>query len=107
MKARVVSMPSWELFAAQDEAYRESVLPKRIKARVTVEAGSPLGWHRWAGDEGVVIGLERFGASAPGEDVMQHLGFTSEHVTSAALRVLGRSAEADQEYSADAALVHA
>ena len=101
VKARVVSMPSWELFAAQDEAYREGVLPKRIKARVTVEAASPLGWHRWAGDEGVVIGLERFGASAPGEVVLQHLGFTPEHVTSATLRVLGRTAEAD------ATLVHA
>jgi len=97
VKARVVSMPSWELFAAQDEAYREGVLPKRIKARVTVEAGSPLGWHRWAGDEGAVIGLERFGASAPGEQVLQRLGFTPEHVTSAALRVLGRAAEAEQE----------
>jgi transketolase len=107
VKARVVSMPSWELFAAQDESYRENVFPKRIKARVTVEAGSPLGWHRWAGDEGAVIGIERFGASAPGEEVFQHLGFTAEHVTSAALRVLGRSAEADQEYSPEASLVHA
>jgi transketolase len=70
-------------------------LPKRIKARVTVEAGSPLGWHRWAGDEGAVIGLERFGASAPGEEVMRHLGFTPEHVVSEALRVTGRRAEAD------------
>jgi transketolase len=102
VKARVVSMPSWELFAAQEESYREGVLPKRIKARVTVEAGSPLGWHRWAGDEGAVIGVERFGASAPGEEVFQHLGFTPEHVVSAALRVLGRSAEAN-----DASLVHA
>lgn len=102
VKARVVSMPSWELFAAQEESYREGVLPKRIKARVTVEAGSPLGWHRWAGDEGAVIGVERFGASAPGEEVLQHLGFTPEHVVSAALRVLGRSAEAN-----DASLVHA
>lgn len=102
VKARVVSMPSWELFAAQEESYREGVLPKRIKARVTVEAGSPLGWHRWAGDEGAVIGVERFGASAPGEEVLQHLGFTPEHVVSAALRVLGRNAEAN-----DASLVHA
>lgn len=101
VKARVVSMPSWELFAAQDESYRDRVLPKQIKARVTIEAGSPLGWHRWAGDEGVVIGIERFGASAPGEEVFQHLGFTPEHVVSAALRVLGRTAEAD------ANLVHA
>jgi transketolase len=102
VKARVVSMPSWELFAAQDESYRESVLPKRIKARVAVEAGSPLGWHRWTGDEGAIVGLERFGASAPGEEVLQHLGFTPEHVASAALRVLGRTAEAD-----DVNLVHA
>jgi len=101
VKARVVSMPSWDLFAAQNESYREGVLPKRIKARVTVEAGSPLGWHRWAGDEGAVIGVERFGASAPGEEVLRHLGFTPEHVASAALRVLGRTAEAD------ANLVHA
>jgi transketolase len=95
VKARVVSMPSWELFAEQPDSYRESVLPKQIKARVTIEAASPLGWHRWAGDEGVVIGVERFGASAPGEEVMQHLGITAEHVTSAALRLLGRTAEAD------------
>jgi transketolase len=104
VKARVVSMPSWELFAAQDDAYRDGVLPKQIKARVTVEAGSPLGWQRWAGDDGVVIGVERFGASAPGEEVLKHLGFTPEHVTSAALRVLGRSAEADNEYTADHSL---
>jgi transketolase len=107
VKARVVSMPSWELFAAQDDAYRESVLPKRIKARVTVEAGSPLGWQRWAGDEGAIIGLERFGASAPGDVVLQNLGFTAEHVTSAALRVLGRTADADREYSPDGNLVSA
>ena len=107
VKARVVSMPSWELFLAQDESYRESVLPKRIKARVTIEAASPLGWHRWAGDEGIVIGLERFGASAPGEEVLKHLGFTPEHVTSAALRTLGRTSEADREYTAEVNLVHA
>jgi transketolase len=88
VKARVVSMPSWDLFAAQDEAYRESVLPKQIKKRVAVEAASPLGWHRWTGDEGAIIGLERFGASAPGEDIFQHLGFTVENVVATALRVL-------------------
>ena len=107
MKARVVSMPSWELFAAQDESYREGVLPKRIKARVAVEAGSPLGWHRWAGDEGAIIGVERFGASAPGEQVLQHFGFTPEHVAAAALRILGRTADAEKEYVPDATLVHA
>jgi transketolase len=88
VKARVVSMPSWELFAAQDESYRESVLPKQIKKRVAVEAASPLGWHRWTGDAGAIIGVERFGASAPGEEVMQHLGFTVENVVATALRVL-------------------
>jgi transketolase len=95
VKSRVVSMPSWELFSAQDDAYRESVLPKRIKARVAVEAASSLGWHRWTGDGGAIIGLDRFGASAPGEVVLKNLGFTPEHVVSAALRVLGRNAEAD------------
>lgn len=107
VKARVVSMPSWDLFDAQDESYRESVLPKSIKKRVTVEAGSPIGWHRWAGDEGVVIGVEHFGASAPGPDVFAHLGITAEHVTAAALRTLGRNAEADREYSTDATPVPA
>ncbi|MBV9768331.1 MAG: transketolase [Bryobacterales bacterium] len=107
VKARVVSMPSWELFTAQNESYRESVFPTKLKARVTVEAASPLGWHRWAGDEGVVIGLERFGASAPGEEVLKHLGFTAEHVVSAALRTLGRDAEADREYTENANLIHA
>lgn len=107
VKARVVSMPTWELFEKQDDAYRESVLPKRIKARVAVEAASPLGWHRWVGDEGVVIGVTQFGASAPGDQVMKHYGFTPEHVTSAALRVLGRKADADREYVPDGNLVHA
>jgi transketolase len=90
VKARVVSMPSWDLFAAQDEAYRESVLPKQIRKRVAVEAASPLGWHRWTGDEGAIIGLERFGASAPGEEVLEHLGFTVANVVATALRVLNR-----------------
>ena len=107
VKARVVSMPSWNLFTSQPESYQESVLPRRIAKRVTIEAASTMGWHRWAGDEGVVIGLERFGASAPGPEVLEHLGFTAEHVTAAALRVLGRSVEADREYSAETALAPA
>jgi transketolase len=98
VKARVVSMPSWNLFEAQDAAYRESVLPKAIRKRVTVEAGSTLGWQKWAGDEGTVIGLDRYGASAPGGEILRNLGFTAEHVTAAALRLLGRSQEADREY---------
>ncbi len=107
VKARVVSMPSWNLFTSQPESYQESVLPRKTTKRVTIEAASTMGWHRWAGDEGVVIGLERFGASAPGHEVLEHLGFTAEHVTAAALRVLGRSVEADREYSAETALAPA
>ncbi len=100
LQARVVSMPSWSLFEGQEESYRNSVLPPSIKKRVTIEAASPIGWHRWAGDEGVVIGVERFGASAPGQDVFDHLGFTADHVAAAALRVLGRNTEADKLYDA-------
>ena len=107
VNARVVSMPSWSLFEAQDATYRESVLPRGIKKRVTVEAASPIGWHRWAGDEGVVIGLERFGASAPGQEVLHHLGFTADHVASAALRLLGKNIEADREYASKATSVTA
>jgi transketolase len=107
VKARVVSMPSWELFEAQDQAYRESVLPKAIKKRVAVEAASPFGWRRWVGDEGSIIGVERFGASAPGDEILKHYGFTPEHVTAEALRLLGRDREADQEYRPETTLVHA
>jgi transketolase len=76
------------------------VLPRAIKKRVTIEAASPIGWRRWAGDEGVVIGLERFGPSAPGQEVFEHLGFTADQVAAAALRVLGRNTEADKQYHA-------
>jgi transketolase len=107
VKARVVSMPSWNLFEAQESAYRESVLPRGIKKRVTVEAGSPIGWHRWAGDEGSVIGVERFGVSAPGQEVLAHLGFTEDHVAAAALRLLGKSEEADLEHRSEKTLVRA
>jgi transketolase len=96
VKARVVSMPSWELFTAQDAAYREQVLPKAIRKRVCVEAESPFGWHRWAGDEGAIIAINRYGLSAPGGEVMKHFGFTAEHVASTALRVLGKLREAEE-----------
>jgi transketolase len=105
VKARVVSMPSWNLFEAQEDSYRESVLPRGIKKRVTVEAGSSIGWRNWAGDEGAVIGVERFGASAPGQEVLAHLGFTADHVADAALRLLGKNNEADVEYRSEATLV--
>lgn len=102
VRARVVSMPSWDLFEAQDESYRERVLPAEIKKRVTVEAGCSLGWHRWAG-EGTIIAIDHFGASAPGDEVLKNFGFTAEHVTAAALRLMGRNEEADKEYGGETA----
>ncbi|MCE9574364.1 MAG: transketolase [Deltaproteobacteria bacterium] len=80
---RVVSMPCWELFAEQDAAYRESVLPAAITARVAVEAGVTFGWREWVGTRGVAIGIDRFGASAPGEEVLEKLGVSAEAVTAA------------------------
>jgi transketolase len=94
VKARVVSMPSWELFGAQPAEYQEQVLPKAIRKRVCVEAQSPFGWERWAGDEGVIIALNHYGLSAPGGEVLKHFGFTPERVTSAALRAVGKASEA-------------
>ncbi len=102
VKARVVSMPSWYLFEKQDDAYRESVLPKKLKKRVTVEAGASFGWERWAGDEGTIIAVDHYGASAPGDQIMKNFGFTAEHVTAAALRLVGKSAEAEKEYDGEA-----
>jgi transketolase len=85
---RVVSMPVWALFEAQDAAYRSAVLPPRVKARVSVEAGVTLGWERYIGLEGVAVGLDRFGASAPSETVYEKLGVDAAHVVDAALRLL-------------------
>jgi transketolase len=82
--SRVVSMPSWDLFQSQPQSYRDTVLPPGVKARVSIEAGSTLGWERYVGLDGAIIGLDRFGGSAPGEIVMRELGFTSEHVVKAA-----------------------
>jgi transketolase len=96
VKARVVSMPSWELFSAQSAAYRESVLPAKIRKRVSIEAGASLGWHRWVGDEGTIIAVDRYGASAPGDEIFQHYGLTADNVAAAALRLSGRADEADQ-----------
>ena len=89
VRVRVVSMPCWELFAAQDAAYRESVLPAAITARVAVEAGSTFGWREHVGARGAVVGLDRFGASAPGEVLMEKLGITTEAVIAAVRRVIG------------------
>jgi transketolase len=87
--ARVVSMPSWELFEAQPPDYREQLLGSNLP-RLAVEAGVTMGWHRWLGERGDVIGIDRFGASAPGGVVAEKMGFTVEHVLRRALRLLGR-----------------
>lgn len=83
VKARVVSMPSWELFEAQDEAYQDAVLPPEVDARVSIEAGVTLGWERYVGSYGVTIGVDMFGASAPYEKIYQEYGLTAEAILEA------------------------
>jgi transketolase len=86
----VVSMPCLDRFAAQDQAYRDSVLPPAVRARVAVEAASPLGWHRWVGDGGEIVAMQGFGASAPAKVLYEHFGFTGERVATVAREVLAR-----------------
>ncbi len=95
--ARVVSMPSWEIFDAQDEEYRNSVLPSEIEVRVSVEAGVTMGWQKYVGFRGASVGIERFGASAPGETVLEELGITPENVANTALGLLGRAEQQVEE----------
>ena len=83
INARVVSMPSWELFMEQEESYRNKVLPPKIKKRLAVEAAASLGWRRWVGDEGKIIGIDTFGASAPEKELFKHYGITVEHIIKA------------------------
>jgi transketolase len=90
VRVRLVSMPCVDRFAAQDKAYRDQVLPPAIRARVAVEAASPLGWHRWVGDDGDVVAMEGFGASAPAKQLYRHFGFTGENVAARARAVLDR-----------------
>jgi transketolase len=90
IRARVVSMPCWELFEAQDEAYRESVLPSSVTARVSIEMASTLGWDRYVGPRGKMIGMHSFGASAPLKDLLKKFGFDAEAVVSAAKQLLGK-----------------
>jgi transketolase len=89
-RARVVSMPSWELFEKQDDAYKEAVLPKEVRARVSVEQASTFGWRRYVGDGGHIVGLETFGASAPIQELQKRFGFTVDKVVSAALSQIER-----------------
>lgn len=88
IRARVVSMPSWELFEQQDQAYHHEVLPPSIRKRLAIEAGSPIGWHKYVTDEGSTISMNRFGLSGPGEEVMAYFGFTVDNVVEQAKAVL-------------------
>jgi transketolase len=91
VQARLVSFPSWELFEAQPEAYRDAVLPPSVRARVAVEAATSFGWHRWVGELGVIIGIDRFGASAPAERLFKEFGFTAERIVADVKRVMERT----------------
>jgi transketolase len=88
LSVRVVSFPSWELFAKQDEAYRESVLPRELKARVSVEAAAGLGWERFVGCDGRIISIDHYGASAPAKILFEKFGFTIENVLAKARELL-------------------
>ena len=90
IKVRVVSMPSWELFDEQSQDYQDRVLPPAVTARVSVEEASPLGWHRYVGSRGIVLGMKTFGMSAPIKVVAEHFGFVPDHVVAAAKDVLSR-----------------
>jgi transketolase len=97
VRARLVSMPSWELFEEQDQAYRDSVLPPRVRARVSVEAASPIGWDRYVGFSGERIAMMSFGASAPYNDLYRHFGFTVERVLTAARDQIKKHKERSRE----------
>jgi len=88
---RLVSFPSWELFTEQDQAYQDSVLLPEVCARVAVEAGVAQGWRQWVGEQGRILAIDRFGASAPGEVVFKMFGFTPERVVELALEALAAS----------------
>jgi transketolase len=88
--ARVVNMPSWNLFEKTDAAYKEETLPSDVTVRVAVEAGHPMGWERYVGIKGAVIAINGFGASAPGGEVLKRYGFTAENIVEKTLALLGR-----------------
>ena len=90
VRVRVVSMPCWEGFERQDADYRDLVLPPEITARVAVEAGVPLGWHRYVGRQGAIIAMQAFGESAPAKVLADHFGFTAEHVADVCRAVMNR-----------------
>jgi transketolase len=84
VRARVISMPSWELFEQQSQAYRDSVIPPSVKARVVIEQASTFGWERYAGTSGTILGMKTFGASAPLKVLQKEFGFTVENIVAAA-----------------------
>ena len=88
VKTRVVSLPSWELFEAQSCEYKKSVIPPDVKTRVAVEAGATMGWHKYVGDRGLVIGIDKFGSSAPGGVLFDKYGITAQHIADETLRLL-------------------
>jgi len=88
--ARVVSMPSWELFRSQEQEYRDQVLPPQITARLAVEAASPQGWREWVGDEGQIIGISQFGTSAPYEEIYEHYGITVKDIVNRVRLMVGK-----------------
>ena len=91
VRVRLVSMPCLDRFAEQDQAYRDSVLPPTVRARVAVEAASPLGWHRWVGEDGDIVAMEGFGASAPAKALYEHFGFSGQAIADRARAVLERT----------------
>jgi transketolase len=93
VNVRVVSLPCWELFADQPQDYRDEVLPPDVRARLSIEAGISFGWERWVGDAGASVAIDRYGASAPGDEVLSRLGFTVENVVGRATALLERLAE--------------
>ncbi len=93
VNVRVVSIPCWELFADQPQDYRDEVLPPDVRARLSIEAGISFGWERWVGDAGASVAIDRYGASAPGDEVLSRLGFTVENIVGRATALLERLAE--------------
>jgi transketolase len=90
VRVRVVSMPSWELFAVQPASYQDQVLPPAVRARVAVEAAGPMGWSRWVTDDGVMLGMEGFGASAPGERLFQEFKLTPDRIAQTVKQLLSK-----------------
>jgi len=91
VRSRVVSMPSWDIFEHQPQAYRDSVLPPGVKARIAVEQASTIGWERYVGAEGRVIGMKTFGASAPLKELQKKFGFEPDHLVAAAKALLAKA----------------